>query len=230
MSKKWVGQVVWTLAAQRDPAAQGLAAVGEHGVMTRATTPAVRCRVAALLGVAVLTFGVGACSSASPTIEPSGVDELTVPLVLPVPDEFVEDVDNPWLALASAPGPVIAGVATTEVVVPDGVDYYAQDARGNVWWFGREGVWTVGQDGAAAGLVITATPRLGDGYQAALAPASGVDLVAEVVGDDVEVTVGTTTYANCVVIETLDRTTGLVERAWYAEGTGQVQVQTLIVD
>ena len=119
---------------------------------------------------------------------------------------------------------------TTEVVAPDGVDYYAQDTQGNVWWFGREGVWTVGEDGAEAGLVITAVPRLGDGYQTALAPSAGVDLVAEVVGDDVEVTVGTTTYEDCVVIEILDGVSGVVERVSYAEGIGRVQVQTVVVD
>ena len=53
-----------------------------------------------------------------------------------------------------APGPARgAGVATTVVETdrpaldgrphgdPDRTDYYAQDRHGNVWWFGREGVW-----------------------------------------------------------------------------------------
>jgi hypothetical protein len=181
-----------------------------------------------------LALGLGGCSSASPTIESSGVDELVVPLDRPVASEFVEVVDNSWLALdpASGPpsGPVIAGVATTEVIAQDGIDYYAQDTRGNVWWFGREGVWAVGEDGAEAGLVITAVPRLGDGYQTALAPAADVDLVAEVVGDEVEITVGTTTYEDCVVIEIRDGVSDVVERAYYAEGIGRVQVQTLVVD
>jgi hypothetical protein len=45
-------------------------------------------------------------------------------------------------------------------------DYYAQDTRGDVWWFGRADLWRAGREGAEAGLVITATPRLGDGYRA----------------------------------------------------------------
>ena len=66
----------------------------------------------------------------------------------------------------------VAGVATTPVTrtEPTGdqvVDYYAQDRRGNVWWFGREGVWLAGEDGAQAGLAMPATPRLGDGWRAA---------------------------------------------------------------
>ena len=47
------------------------------------------------------------------------------------------------------------------------VDYYAQDRHGNVWWFGREGVWLAGEDGAEAGLAMPATPRVGDGWRAA---------------------------------------------------------------
>lgn len=47
-------------------------------------------------------------------------------------------------------------------------DYYAQDRAGNVWWFGREGSWEAGVDGAQAGLAMPADPRLGDGWRLAL--------------------------------------------------------------
>ncbi|MCA1983490.1 hypothetical protein [Nocardioides nematodiphilus] len=46
-------------------------------------------------------------------------------------------------------------------------DYYAQDTRGNVWWLGRADLWQAGREGARAGLVMAAEPRLGDGYRAA---------------------------------------------------------------
>jgi len=70
---------------------------------------------------------------------------------------------------------VVDGVATTAVrtdVARRGeqpttwTDYYAQDTGGNVWWFGRAGLWQAGREGAEAGLVMTAVPRLGDGYRA----------------------------------------------------------------
>jgi hypothetical protein len=70
----------------------------------------------------------------------------------------------------------VDGVATTAVrtdvrrpgeTPATWTDYYAQDTRGDVWWFGRAGLWQAGREGAEAGLVITATPRLGDGYRAA---------------------------------------------------------------
>ncbi len=47
-------------------------------------------------------------------------------------------------------------------------DLLAQDRAGHVWWLGREGEWLVGRDGAQAGLVVAASPRVGDGYRAAV--------------------------------------------------------------
>jgi hypothetical protein len=56
--------------------------------------------------------------------------------------------------------------------------WYAQDAAGNVWWFGQRArgggsaddvlaprSWRAGTDGAVAGLMMSARPRLGDGYE-----------------------------------------------------------------
>ena len=143
--------------------------------------------------VAAIALVAGGCGAASPDSPPSGVDELTIPTPSPDPRDFVRDVDNPWLALepgatwrytvtGATPGTLaitvedttydVAGVPTTPVrrTEPTGgevVDYYAQDRRGNVWWFGREGVWQAGEDGAQAGLAMPATPRLGDGWRAA---------------------------------------------------------------
>jgi hypothetical protein len=83
---------------------------------------------------------------------------------------------------------VIQGVAT--VVVRDDlyqagklaettIDWFAQDRSGNVWYFGEdtkeldpngnvistEGTWKAGVDGARAGVVMPATPRVGDSYR-----------------------------------------------------------------
>ncbi len=183
-----------------------------------------------LLSTVALGLVVSGCNAASPAIAPSGVDELVVPVSEPDPAHYVDVVDNPWVGPADARGPVIDGVATTEVVSGGAVDYYAQDDRGNVWWFGRENVWQVGEPGVEAGLVITATPRLGDGYVSATYPRPGgetteVDLVAEVVDIDAAVDVDGTTYEGCVVIDVRNVATGLVERSAYAEGVGRVQTE-----
>src|SRR5918911_2614791 len=79
---------------------------------------------------------------------------------------------------------VIQGVRTTAVrdllylrgkVEERTTDWYAQDKRGNVWYFGedtaeldrrgrvktREGTWLSGRDGARAGIFMPAHPRAG---------------------------------------------------------------------
>jgi hypothetical protein len=58
-------------------------------------------------------------------------------------------------------------------------DWYSEDSRGNVWYFGedtaeldkhgkvtsRQGSWTAGVDGAQAGIYMSAHPRVGQSYQ-----------------------------------------------------------------
>src|SRR5215210_6519385 len=63
-------------------------------------------------------------------------------------------------------------------VVEDTIDWYAQDADGNVWYFGEEskdyedgelvsteGFWEAGVDGAQPGIVMLADPAVGNSYQ-----------------------------------------------------------------
>ena len=58
-------------------------------------------------------------------------------------------------------------------------DWYAQDAKGNVWYYGEataeldrsgrvtstEGSWRAGRDGAKAGIVMPARPRVGQAFR-----------------------------------------------------------------
>ncbi len=143
-------------------------------------------RLLATGAAAALVLFLAGCGSYTETSPASGVDELVIPTPSPDPNDFVTAIDNPWLPLglgarwtyragsqevtvSTGEGPTIAGVATTEVTT-DGVgsapmvDFYAEDADGNVWWFGREGEWRAGDDGAQAGIAMLAQPRLGDGY------------------------------------------------------------------
>lgn len=166
---------------------------------TRATRPIRAARAGALLlAGAPLLAG---CGSSVPDSPPTGVDLLVVPTPSPDPADFVERIDNPWLAWR--PGLVtsydqtgsagtsgvggagevvrttvgsrtttVAGLVATSLTTsgPEDAttDFFAQDRAGNVWWLGREGVWTAGEDGAEAGLWMPADPRTGDGFRQAL--------------------------------------------------------------
>jgi hypothetical protein len=196
-----------------------------------------------------LVLAYGGCGAASPDSPPSGVDELTIPTPSADPADFVRGIDNPWLELA--PGATwtyrvtgatdgtlvitvadttfdVAGVATTPVrrTEPTGdevVDYYAEDTRGNVWWFGREGVWLAGEDGAEAGLAMPATPRLGDGWRAAY-DADVVDVRMTVVTDDQTVTTPAGRYNHLVGLDLTNALEpGTAKRAFYERGVGLVE-------
>ncbi len=206
-------------------------------------------RAGGYLALAVLALGAAGCGTASPQSPPTGIDELVVPTPSPDPADFVRRVDNPWLALAPGrtwryrvTGQVegtlvvtvedttydVAGVATTPVrrSEPTGqevVDYYAQDRSGNVWWFGRDGEWLAGQDGAEAGLAMPATPRLGDGWRAAY-DAGVVDVRATVATTDQTVTTPAGRYEHLLGIDLLSALDqDASRRVFYERGVGMVE-------
>ncbi len=215
---------------------------------------AVRRPLAAVVAAAVLLLAPG-CGTASDPSPPAGVDGLTIPTPAPEPDDFVDEIDNPWLGLDldhvrlyrssslghlvvnASLGPEIAGVATTQVqtstqtvdpfdepgaaFTPLVTDYYAQDEAGNVWWFGREGDWQAGVDGAEAGIAMLAKPRLGDGYaQAEPGPR------AEIVALDGITETEAGAFDDLLVIETTEPD-GRVLRSHYARGVGLVLLETV---
>ena len=206
---------------------------------------AMRLRAPAALAALTLAGAVLAgCGSASAPSPPTGVDGLVIPTPDPDASDFVARVDNPWLPLAVGArweyadpatgtvgltltveaGPSVDGVATTTLVRTgaDGTvvrDLYAQDRAGNVWWFGREGQWRAGEEGAEAGLAMPAAPRLGDGFRTASAP--GLSEVATVEARDEEITVPLATYRRTVTLDVEDATG--VRTEVYARGVGLVR-------
>jgi hypothetical protein len=116
-----------------------------------------------------------------------------------------------------------------------GVRWYAQDTAGNVWWFGqrltRAGSeldplagrsWVAGRDGAQAGLVMAAAPRVGDGYANASQPGV-VERRSTVVSLDATATLPGRGYHHTVLVHDaspLDPV--VVVRSYYASGIGLV--------
>jgi hypothetical protein len=191
-------------------------------------------RLAALTATLVLGLGsplLAGCRSYSDPAPPTGVDELEVPTPSPDPADFVDAVDNPWFVLddatyvdaddeplrrSVAPGPLVGGVPTTAVTLDGVTDLFAQDARGNVWWFARLGAWEAGVAGAEAGLAMPAEPRTGDGFRRAEVP--GQDQRAEVLEVD----------GPMVLLRTVDDDEVTYER--YTRGTGLTTVLTTAGD
>lgn len=209
-----------------------------------------RATVAGVFGL--LLTGCGSASDPSP---PTGVDQLVIPTPSVDPDDFVTGVDNPWLPLpvgatwdyaltgatsgtatvTTLEGPDIEDVATTAVrtaIAPEGrrtsvtTDFYAQDEAGNVWWFGRQGEWQAGDDGARAGLVMAADPRQGDGYRQAYAEGV-VDRRAEVTSVDTSRSVPAGMYDDLVSVAVTSPLTGVTEEVAYAEGVGPVLLEVV---
>ena len=205
-------------------------------------------RVRSVLAFLTVLVAVTGCGSSSVPSPPSGVDELVIPTPSPDPADFVAGVDNPWfplqpgstrtydvsdarghhaLTVITAPGPEIAGVRTTsEVSREQGevvTDWYAQDVDGNVWWFGREGEWQAGADGAEAGVAMLATPRVGDGYRLAYQPGV-VEDIARVDALDGRTTVPAGTYDGLLLTEQRSAlVVGTARDLSYAHGVGLVE-------
>ena len=143
----------------------------------------------------------------------------------------------------------VAGVGTTAVRWavrrPSGrtstlsVRWYAQDTAGNVWWFGQRvtgrspridlltrSSWAAGRHGAEAGLVVSAAPRVGDGYANGFQPGV-VESHSTVASVDATVALPTRDYRGTLALRDLSplAPTRRVE-SFYASGVGLVAQQT----
>jgi hypothetical protein len=123
-------------------------------------------------------------------------------------------------------------------LVEDTLDWYAQDASGNLWYLGEdtkeyengevvstEGSWQAGVDGAQAGIILPADPQVGMTYRQEYYAGQAED-AAEIVSlvEHVEVPFGT--FDN--VLETRDFTPldpNVEEHKFYARGVGPVEVR-----
>lgn len=117
--------------------------------------------------------------------------------------------------------------------------WYAQDRAGNVWWFGQHVTgavgpdvtatrsWQAGVDGAEAGLVMPAAPRVGDGFvQGSAAGAMAARSTVQTAGLPVEVP-GHRRVAGVVVRDQSPLVPGRLVESIYASGFGLVTRQTL---
>lgn len=183
------------------------------------------------------------------------------------PDGFTTAISNPYLPLV--PGTVwtyaggdervetavtdqtktVMGIETVVVrdrafeggaLVEDTIDWFAQDAAGNVWYFGedtaecedgriasRHGAWEAGVDGAQPGVVMLAQPAVGEYYRQEFLEGEAED-VARVLDTDTTVKAGSRTYRDVVVTEDFTALEpDVVEHKAYAATIGLVQAKTV---
>jgi hypothetical protein len=132
---------------------------------------------------------------------------------------------------------VISDVVTqNQSLVEKTTDWYAQDAAGNVWYFGEDtaeyqngvvtstaGTWEAGVDKAQPGIVMPAVPKVGDAFRQEYRPGVALD-EAKILSVNAAVRVPAGTFPRTVV--TFDKNPldpSKKERKWYAPGVGFVQ-------
>lgn len=134
------------------------------------------------------------------------------------------------------------------LLLEDTLDWYGQDDRGNVWYFGedtteyfydenghptgssKEGSWEAGRRNAEAGIVMLATPVPGAFYRQEFQAGVAEDN-ARVNRIDVMVATGLGRFRGCIATrETTPLSPGDVEYKYYCPNLGLVLVRSPAVD
>jgi hypothetical protein len=124
-------------------------------------------------------------------------------------------------------------LTSNNALVEKTTDWYAQDKSGNVWYFGEDtaeyengavtstaGTWLAGVDGALPGMIMKATPQVGDAYRQEYRPGEAEDF-ARVLKLDASWEVPAGSYKNVVVTEDTDLLdASKLEQKFYAPGVG----------
>ena len=135
----------------------------------------------------------------------------------------------------------VACVVVEDVSTVDGKleerthDYFAQDKDGNVWYFGEAttnfkngrpvntvGSWRAGKNGASPGIIMEASPNIGDRYNEENAAGVAED-GAEVISLDTSVKVPFGSFDHALqTAETTPLEPKSLEHKYYVRGVGQV--------
>jgi hypothetical protein len=154
-----------------------------------------------------------------------------------VPQTHTTTVTGRTKTIAGVRCVVVADIVTSRGKLVEKVsDWYAQDRRGNVWYFGEatadyengvvvstKGSWETGVDGAKPGIVMPAHPKPGPAFYSEFRPGVAEDK-AQVLSlhDAVRVPYGR--FRNVIVLrDTNPLDPQLVSHKWYVKGVGLVK-------
>ena len=189
----------------------------------------------------------------NPAIDPAsfvqGIDHPFFPME--VGATFIFDGDEHVEVEVLPDTKVIMGITATVVrdrvfencvLIEDTLDWYGQDAQGNVWYLGEEtaeyengeitttaGSWEAGVDGALPGIVMLADPQAGDIYRQEFFEGEAED-IGEVTAVTGSVSVPAGEWSGSDVLVTEEWTPldpDVRERKTYARGFGIVRVKTI---
>jgi hypothetical protein len=216
---------------------------------TVATTPAPTPVPTFPRNPAPFVLGETYTQNIDPAMFVGGIDNPFFPMVRG--SKFVYDGDEHVEVNVELGGVEILGVYTTIVrdrvftdgqLAEDTADWYAQDAQGNVWYFGEDtaeyengqisstaGSWKAGVDGAQPGVVMLADPQPGDAYRQEYLQGEAEDL-AEVTATSgtIESKAGSWSGADVLVTEEWTPLEPKVrERKTYARGVGLVEARMI---
>jgi hypothetical protein len=116
-------------------------------------------------------------------------------------------------------------------LIEDTFDWYAQDKKGNVWYFGEntkeyengkvvstKGSWEAGGDGAMPGIVMQADPKVGETYRQEYYPGEAEDM-AKVLSLNESATVPYGSFDHLLMTrEWTPLEPNVVEQKYYAPG------------
>jgi hypothetical protein len=125
-------------------------------------------------------------------------------------------------------------------LVEQTVDWYAQAANGDVWYFGEDtkeftngvvssthGSWEAGVDNAQPGIVMEANPKVGDSYHQEFRPGEAEDM-AKVLQLDATKQVPGGSFTNVIVTEDTDPLNpDKTDEKSYASGVGLIYARRI---
>jgi hypothetical protein len=119
-------------------------------------------------------------------------------------------------------------------------DYYAQDKKGNVWYFGENskaykngkvstaGSWEAGKNGAKPGIIMQARPKVGQSYRQEYYKGSAEDTAKVIdINGSAKVPFGSFDHYSLLTKEWSPLEPGVVEHKYYAAGVGDIKEVTV---